>query len=42
MMRGVKKANASMVTSALTGIFKSDPRTRSEFMEHIGRRRFDD
>ncbi|MCB0154846.1 MAG: GTP cyclohydrolase I FolE [Anaerolineae bacterium] len=42
MMRGVKKANASMVTSALTGIFKSDPRTRAEFMEHIGRRRFDD
>lgn len=42
MMRGVKKANASMVTSALVGIFKSDPRTRAEFMEHIGRRRFDD
>lgn len=42
MMRGVKKANASMITSALTGIFKSDPRTRAEFMEHIGRRRFDD
>lgn len=42
MMRGVKKANASLVTSALTGTFKSDPRTRSEFMEHIGRRRFDD
>lgn len=42
MMRGVKKANASMVTSALLGTFKTDPRTRSEFMEHIGRRRFDD
>ena len=42
MMRGVKKANATMVTSALAGIFKRDPRTRSEFMEHIGRRRFDD
>ncbi len=42
MMRGVKKANASMVTSALVGTFKSDPRSRAEFMEHIGRRRFDD
>ena len=42
MMRGVKKANASMVTSALVGAFKDDSRTRSEFMEHIGRRRFDD
>jgi GTP cyclohydrolase I len=42
MMRGVKKANASMVTSAVRGIFKTDPKTRSEFMDHIGRRRFDD
>jgi len=42
MMRGVKKANASMVTSAVLGIFKSEAKTRSEFMEHIGRRRFDD
>jgi GTP cyclohydrolase I len=42
MMRGVKKANASMVTSAVRGIFKTDPKTRSEFMDHLGRRRFDD
>jgi GTP cyclohydrolase I len=42
MMRGVKKANASMVTSAVRGIFKDDSKTRAEFMEHIGRRRFDD
>jgi GTP cyclohydrolase I len=42
MMRGVKKANASMVTSAVRGLFRSDPKTRGEFMEHIGRRRFDD
>jgi GTP cyclohydrolase I len=42
MMRGVKKANSSMVTSAVRGIFKSDSKTRAEFMEHIGRRRFDD
>jgi GTP cyclohydrolase I len=42
MMRGVKKANASMVTSSVRGIFKTDSKTRAEFMEHIGRRRFDD
>jgi GTP cyclohydrolase I len=42
MMRGVKKANASMVTSAVLGSFKDDPKTRAEFMDHIGRRRFDD
>src|SRR6185503_16948518 len=42
MMRGVKKANASMITSALVGTFKSHLKTRAEFMEHIGRRRFDD
>ena len=35
MMRGVKKANARMVTSAVLGRFKSDARTRSEFFEHI-------
>lgn len=35
MMRGIKKANASMVTSAVLGTFKSDPKTRAEFMEHI-------
>ena len=35
MMRGVKKANARMVTSSLTGRFKSDARTRHEFFEHI-------
>ncbi|HZY44541.1 MAG TPA: GTP cyclohydrolase I FolE [Anaerolineae bacterium] len=37
MMRGVKKANARMVTSALTGRFKSDARTRAEFFNHIRR-----
>ena len=35
MMRGVKKANARMVTSSLIGRFKSDARTRAEFFEHI-------
>jgi len=42
MMRGVKKANASMVTSAVLGTFKDDPKTRSEFMQHLGRGRLDD
>ncbi|HXW01140.1 MAG TPA: GTP cyclohydrolase I FolE [Anaerolineae bacterium] len=42
MMRGIKKANATMVTSALTGAFKNNTKSRAEFMEHIGRRRFDD
>ena len=37
MVRGVKKANARMVTSAMSGGFLKDPRTRSEFMEHLGR-----
>jgi GTP cyclohydrolase I len=36
-MRGVKKANARMVTSAMLGIFKEDQTTRSEFFGHIGR-----
>jgi GTP cyclohydrolase I len=42
MMRGVKKANATMVTSAISGGFEKDPKTRAEFMNLIGRRRFDD
>jgi GTP cyclohydrolase IA len=42
MMRGVKKANASMITSAVRGTFKTDPKTRSEFMEHLNRKRFND
>ncbi len=35
MMRGVKKAQSSMVTSAMLGSFKSDSQTRAEFMSHI-------
>ena len=38
MMRGVRKANARMVTSTVLGRFKSDARTRSEFFEHIRKR----
>jgi GTP cyclohydrolase I len=37
MIRGVKKADARMVTSAMCGVFKRDPRTRAEFLEHIHR-----
>jgi GTP cyclohydrolase I len=35
MMRGVEKQNAEMVTSAMLGVFKSDPKTRSEFLDLI-------
>ena len=37
MMRGVKKQQATMVTSAMLGTFRSDARTRSEFLTFIGR-----
>ena len=37
MIRGVKKTDSRMVTSAMSGGFLKDQRTRSEFMEHIGR-----
>jgi GTP cyclohydrolase I len=36
-IRGVKKSQARMVTSAMTGAFKSNPKTRAEFMDHISR-----
>ncbi len=35
MMRGVKKADARMVTSAMRGVFKTNARTRSEFLSLI-------
>jgi GTP cyclohydrolase I len=37
MMRGVKKANARMVTSAMCGSFKENTATRQEFLDLIGR-----
>lgn len=37
MMRGVKKENSSMTTSAMLGQFHDDERTRSEFMAHLSR-----
>jgi GTP cyclohydrolase IA len=36
-MRGVKKANARMVTSAMLGNFKTSMATRSEFFAHLER-----
>jgi GTP cyclohydrolase I len=36
-MRGVKKANARMVSSAMLGTFKKNLSTRNEFFDHIGR-----
>jgi GTP cyclohydrolase I len=38
MMRGVQKQDSSAVTSAMRGTFKSDPRTRSEFIDLVKRR----
>lgn len=36
-MRGVRKADAHMVTSAMCGLFKRNSKTRAEFLEHIHR-----
>lgn len=36
-MRGVEKQNATCVTSAMLGVFRSDRGTRSEFMNLVGR-----
>ncbi|MGI6375763.1 MAG: GTP cyclohydrolase I FolE [Anaerolineae bacterium] len=38
-MRGVKKPNARMVTSAMLGTFKKSQSTRNEFLANIGRER---
>ncbi len=37
MMRGVRKEEARMVTSAMLGTFRRDARTRAEFMGLIGK-----
>ncbi len=37
MMRGVRKENARMVTSAMLGNFKKSEKTRNEFLEHLRR-----
>jgi GTP cyclohydrolase I len=35
-VRGVRKPDASMVTSSLTGAFRHDPRLRDEFLSLVG------
>ena len=37
MMRGVEKQNSSMTTSMMLGVFREDPRTRTEFLTLIRR-----
>jgi GTP cyclohydrolase I len=37
MMRGVEKQDSRTVTSAMRGIFRSDPRTRAEFLDTVKR-----
>ena len=37
VMRGVRKQDATMVTSSMLGTFRADARTRSEFLTFIGR-----
>lgn len=41
MMRGVKKHNARMTTSAMHGAFRANLATRQEFLENISRSRVD-
>ncbi|NLF64171.1 MAG: GTP cyclohydrolase I FolE [Chloroflexi bacterium] len=41
MMRGVRKENARMVTSAMLGNFKDNSKTRNEFMDHLRRPRIE-
>jgi len=36
-MRGVRKEEARLITSAMKGSFRKDPRTRMEFLQLIGR-----
>jgi len=37
MMRGVEKQNSALVTSSVLGTFRSDPRTRQEFLALVNR-----
>ncbi len=42
MMRGVKKSQASMTTTAFLGDFKEDRELRKEFLAQVSFRRNDD
>ena len=37
MMRGVEKQNSETITSMMTGAFRDNYRTRTEFLKLIGR-----
>jgi len=37
MMRGVKKHGARLITSSMQGSFRTNPATRQEFLDNIGR-----
>lgn len=39
MMRGVKKSQASMITTTYLGVFKENPQLRTEFLAHVNRAR---
>lgn len=36
--RGINKPGTTMLTSQMLGLFRSDPRTRSEFLQLVGKR----
>jgi GTP cyclohydrolase I len=38
MMRGIQKQNSAAVTSAITGVFRTDEKSRAEFFSLIGRK----
>jgi len=41
MIRGIKKIKPKLITSAMLGLFRKDPRTRNEFLNLIGKTKLD-